>query len=56
MKSRKKVDTTFLTDNPNIEGKLMQLGHAFTQAVAENNTKLAEAIRKEALALKRCVR
>ena len=45
-------DTTFVTDDPRIKGKIMQLGHAFTQAVAENNIKLAEDICKEALVLK----
>ena len=48
----KKVDKTFLTDDCKIKGKLMQLGHAFTQAVAENNAKLAKNIRREALVLK----
>jgi hypothetical protein len=52
MAKRIRTDTTFLTDNPMIEGKLMKLGHAFTQAVAENNAMLAEKIRQEALALK----
>ncbi len=52
MVRKKKVDTTFLTNDPKIRGKLMQLGHAFTQAVAEGNTELAKKIRQEALALK----
>jgi len=52
MARKKKVNTTFITNDPKIKGKLMQLGHAFTQAVAENNARLAEAIRKEAIQLK----
>lgn len=51
-KKQKMNDTTFVTNDPRIEGKIMQLGHAFTQAVAENNAKLAEDICQEALALK----
>lgn len=51
-KKQKIDDTTFVTDDPRIKGKIMQLGHAFTQAVAENNAKLAKDICQEALALK----
>ena len=52
-KKQKIDDTTFVTDDPRIKGKIMQLGHAFTQAVAENDAKLAKAICQEALALKK---
>jgi len=55
MARKKKTDTTFLTDDPKICGKLMQLGHAFIQAVVEGNTELAEKIRQEAFTLKRKV-
>ena len=51
-KKQKMDDTTFVTDDPRIKGKIMQLGHAFTQAVAENNVKLAKDICQEALMLK----
>jgi len=44
---------TFLTDNPKIEGRLMQLAHSFTIAVAEENEKLARDICKEAIKLKK---
>ncbi len=50
--ARKKVITTFLTSDPKIRGKLMKLGHAFTQAVAQNDARLAQIIEAEALALK----
>lgn len=52
MSKKQKMDTTFVTDDPKIEGKILQLGHAFTQAVAENNAKLAKDICQEALVLK----
>ncbi|PKM91289.1 hypothetical protein CVU82_01675 [Candidatus Falkowbacteria bacterium HGW-Falkowbacteria-1] len=48
----KSVDVTFLTDDPKIKSQLMQLGHSFSQVVAENNADLAESIRQEALMLK----
>lgn len=40
---------------PKLNPSLCNWGHSFTQAVAENNTTLAESIRQEALALKGAV-
>lgn len=51
----KNIDPTFLADDikdKNAIRKIMQLGHSFTMAIAENNSDLAEKIRQEAIALK----
>jgi hypothetical protein len=48
----KVVNTTFTTRDEVLRGRIMQLGHAFTQAVAEGDQELAKAIQREALFLK----
>ena len=47
-----KINHTFTTKNPVILGKIMQLGHAFTQAVAAGDEALARRIIRQALIVK----
>ena len=55
MKQKIKADKTFVTKDKRIMGKLMQLGHSFTQAVSEENAELVNSIIQEAKKLKsRC--
>lgn len=42
----------FASYRPDTKSKIMQLGHAFTQAVAEGETKLAQTIIQEAMTLR----
>lgn len=49
---REKNNKIFKTNDPKLKNKLMQLGHSFTQAIAENNNELAESICQEANVLK----
>lgn len=52
---KKNIDSAFLADDikdEKITRKIMQLGHSFIMAIAENNNELAEEIRQEAVALK----